>query len=136
VFNKRHNKPNRIDTLIGAETRINGDINFSGGLRIDGEINGNVIAIPDKSSTLVLSEHGRINGEINVTHLMVNGIVEGAVKASEYLELQSQAKVTGDIHYQTLEMQLGAVVKGKLVHLADAVSDKVVAFKLNSAEQS
>ncbi|MES1981671.1 MAG: polymer-forming cytoskeletal protein [Pseudomonadota bacterium] len=134
MFNKRHNKPDRIDTLIGADTRINGDINFSGGLRIDGEVIGNVIAIPDKSSTLVLSEHGRINGEINVTHLVVNGVVEGPIKATEYLELQSRAKVTGDIHYQTLEMQLGAIVKGRLIHAVDEVSDKVLAFKLNSAE--
>lgn len=135
MFSKKHSKPqNRIDSLIGAGTVIDGNLSFSGGLRVDGEINGSVVAAPDKPSTLVLSEHGRINGEINVTHLVVNGMVEGPVRATEYLELQSKAKVIGDVHYKTLEIQLGAIVEGRLIHWADAVSDKVVAFKLSSAE--
>lgn len=135
MFGNHHMKPqNRIDTLIGAETRIEGGVSFSGGLRVDGEIHGNVIAPAGKPSTLVLSEHGRIKGEINVTHLMVGGVVEGSVHATEYLELQSKARVTGDVYYKTLEIQLGAIVKGKLIHLADTASEKVVAFKLNSGE--
>jgi cytoskeletal protein CcmA (bactofilin family) len=133
MFGKRHNKPkNCINTLIGAEARIEGNISFSGGLRVDGEVNGNIIAVPGKPSTLVLSEHGRVNGEISVTHLMLNGVVEGPVHAAEYLELQGKAKVTGDVHYKTLEIQLGATVEGKLFHLADAMSDKVVALKLGN----
>ncbi len=135
MFSKKHSKPqNRIDSLIGAGTRIDGNLSFSGGLRVDGEVNGSVVAAPGKPSTLVLSEHGRVNGEINVTHLVVNGVVEGPVHAAEYLELQSKAKVIGDVHYKTLEIQLGAIVEGRLVHWADAVSDKVVAFKLSGAE--
>lgn len=136
MFTKRHSKPqNRIDSLIGAGTKIEGDLHFSGGLRVDGEINGNVIAAPGKPSTLVLSEHAQVNGEINVTHLVVNGTVAGPVHASEYLELQSKAKVTGDVHYKTLEIQLGAIVAGRLIHLAsEAAGDKVVAFKLSNAE--
>lgn len=135
MFGKRNNKPqNRIDTLIGAATKIDGNLSFSGGLRVDGEINGNVIAVPGKPSTLVLSEHGRVNGEINVTHLVVNGMAAGPVRATEYLELQSKAKVIGDVHYKILEIQLGAIVEGKLIHLAVAADDKVIAFKLNSAE--
>ena len=135
MFSKKQNKPqNRIDSLIGAGTSINGNLGFSGGLRVDGEVNGNIIAAQGKPSTLVLSEHGRVNGEINVTHLVVNGVVEGPVRASEYLELQNKAKVVGDVHYKTLEIQLGAIVEGRLIHLAEAMSDKVVAFKLNSAE--
>ena len=136
MFGKRHSKPqNSIDSLIGAETRIDGNLSFSGGLRVDGEVNGNVIATPSKPSTLVLSEHGRITGEINATHLVVNGEMEGPVCATEYLELQSKAKVVGDIHYKTLEIHLGAIVEGRLIHLADAVSDKVVTFKLNNAAE-
>lgn len=135
MFGRKHSKPqNRIDSLVGAETRVDGDLNFVGGLRVDGEVNGNVIAAPGKPSTLVLSEHGRINGEINVTHLVVNGKVDGPVRATEYLELQGKAKVVGDVHYKTLEIQLGAIVEGRLIHLAEAVSDKVVAFKLSSTE--
>ena len=75
-----------------------------------------------------------MNGEVNVTHLVVNGIISGPVSASEYLELQSKAKVTGDVHYKSLEIQLGAVVEGRLIHSSAAVQDKVVAFKLSSAE--
>ncbi len=135
MFGKKRSKPqNRIDSLIGAATKIEGNLSFSGGLRIDGEVNGNVIATPGESSTLVLSEHGRVNGEINVTHLVMNGVVMGTVRADEYLELQSKAKVTGDVHYRTLEIQLGAVVEGKLIHLADAATGQVVAFRQGGAE--
>lgn len=135
MFSKRQNKPkNRIDSLVGAGVRIDGNISFSGGLRVDGEITGNVIAEPGKPSTLVLSEHARINGAISVTHLVVNGVVDGPVRTTEYMELQGKARVTGDVHYKTLEVQLGAVVEGKLVNLADAADAKVVALKLNSAE--
>lgn len=136
MFGKRHSKPKtRIESLIGAETRIEGNISFSGGLRVDGEVSGNIVAVPGKPSTLVLSEQGRVNGEISVTHLVLNGVVDGPVRAADYLELQSKAKVTGNVHYKTLEIQLGAVVEGRLIHLADAVSDTVVAFKLGSGAE-
>jgi cytoskeletal protein CcmA (bactofilin family) len=136
MFGKRHSTPkNRIESLIGAGTRIEGNISFSGGLRVDGEVSGNIVAVPGKPSTLVLSESGRVNGEISVTHLVLNGMVDGPVRATDYLELQSKAKVTGNVHYKTLEIQLGAIVEGRLIHLADAVSDKVVAFKLSSGAE-
>lgn len=135
MFNKKASKPqNRIDSLIGAGTTIEGDLNFAGGMRIDGHVNGNVIAAPGKPSTLVLSEHARVDGEVHVTHLVVNGTITGPVTASEYLELQSKAKVNGDVHYKTLEIQLGAIVEGRLIHSSVAAQDKVVAFKLSSAE--
>lgn len=134
MFGNRPSKPqNRIDSLIGAGTRVKGDLFFTGGLRVDGQVDGNVIADEGKPSTLVLSENARVDGEINVTHLVVNGVVTGPVRAAEYLELQSKAKLTGDVHYKTLEIQLGAIVQGKLIHLAEA-SDKVVAFKSSGAE--
>ncbi len=135
MFGKKHSKPqNRIDSLIGAASKIEGNLNFCGGLRIDGEVTGNVVTTLGETGTLVLSEHGRVNGEVNVTHLVMNGVVVGAVRASEYLELQSKARVTGDVHYRTLEIQLGAVVEGRLIHMADAAADKVVAFKQGGAE--
>ena len=130
MFNKKHSKPqNRIDTLIGAGTVIDGDISFSGGMRIDGEVNGNVTAIPGKPSTLVLSEQGSVNGEVNVTHLVVNGEILGAVTASEYLELHAKARVTGDVNYKILEIQVGAILEGRLTNINAADQDKVVAFK-------
>jgi cytoskeletal protein CcmA (bactofilin family) len=135
MFSSKHSKPqNRIDSLVGAGTKINGNVHFSGGLRIDGEVTGNVIADSSKPSTLVLSEKARVEGEIRVTHLVVNGTVVGPVNAGEYLELQSKAKVTGDVHYKTLEIQLGAIVEGRLIHIMEEATDKVVAFKLGSAE--
>lgn len=135
MFSKKVSKPkNRIDSLIGAGTTIDGDVNFTGGMRIDGQVNGNVVAAVGKSSTLVLSEHARIDGEVNVTHLVVNGTITGSVVASEYLELQSKAKVNGDVHYKTLEIQLGAIVEGRLIHSNVVAQDKVVAFKLSNAE--
>src|SRR4030067_3027877 len=100
MFSKKHSKPqSQIDSLIGANTVIGGDLNFSGGLRIDGQVNGNVIATQGKPSTLVLSEHAQVNGEISVTHLVINGTINGSVSASQYLELQSKAMVPGLLHY-------------------------------------
>ena len=135
MFRKKHSKPQtQIDSLIGAGTTIEGDLNFSGGMRIDGQVNGNVVAAQGKPSTLVLSEHARVNGEVNVTHLVINGAISGPVFASEYMELQSKAKVNGDVHYTTLEIQLGAIVEGRLIHTNTTAQDKVVAFKASSGE--
>ncbi|GBG01923.1 hypothetical protein AZSI13_12500 [Azospira sp. I13] len=118
---------NRIDSLIGVGTCLEGNVRFSGGLRIDGEIKGNVEAVKDQPSTLVVSEHARIEGVINVAHLVINGTVIGPVHASESLELQPNAKVTGDVEYNSLEMQQGAVVQGRLIHQSNA---KTVELKL------
>jgi cytoskeletal protein CcmA (bactofilin family) len=135
MFSKKHSKPQtQIDSLIGAGTSIDGDLNFSGGMRIDGQVNGNVVAAQGKPSTLVLSEHARVNGEVNVTHLVINGAISGSVFASEYMELQSKAKINGDVHYTTLEIQLGAIVEGRLIHSSTAGQDKVVAFKSSTGE--
>lgn len=135
MFSKKHSKPQtQIDSLIGAGTTIDGNLNFSGGLRIDGQVNGNVVASQDKPSTLVLSEHAKVVGEVSVSHLVINGAIVGPVFVSEYLELQGKAKVNGDVHYSTLEIQLGAVVEGHLVHVSKSAQDKVVAFKSGSGE--
>ncbi len=136
MFSKEHTKPqNRIDTLIGAESRIEGNVQFSGGLRVDGKINGNIIAAPGKPSTLVLSETAEVKGEINVTHLVVNGTVTGPVRATEYLELLGKARIIGDVQYRTMEIHLGATISGKLAHLAaEGADDKVVALKVGNTE--
>lgn len=113
----RDSKPrNRIDSLIGASTRIEGNLFFSGGLRIDGAVRGNVAALPDQPGTLVLSEHARIEGELRAAHVVINGTVHGPVYASESLELQAGCRVKGDVHYQSIEIVRGAVVEGNLVH--------------------
>lgn len=134
MFSKKQSKPqSRIDSLIGVGTVIEGDIHFSGGLRIDGVVKGNVRAAKDSpNSTLVISEQARIEGEVDVTHLVVNGTIVGPVAASEFLELQPGARVTGDVQYQTLEMHLGAVVQGRLTHEGKA-SGKAVELKVASS---
>jgi cytoskeletal protein CcmA (bactofilin family) len=127
---KGNSKPNNsIDCLIGAGTTIEGNITFAGGLRVDGRVRGDVIATDGKPGTLVLSEQAQIEGEIRVSHVVINGTVIGPVHAAEYVELQAKANVTGDVYYKTLEIQLGAVVQGRLVYQNDGKSDKVVQFK-------
>ncbi len=105
-----------IDSLIGAATNITGNVHFKGGLRIDGCVKGDVIADDDETSMLVISEHARVEGEVRVAHLLVNGEIIGPVFSSELLELQPKARITGDVHYKALEMHGGAVVSGKLTH--------------------
>ncbi|KAB2927103.1 MAG: polymer-forming cytoskeletal protein [Dechloromonas sp.] len=119
MFGKRsENVPQgRIDSLIGAGTRVEGSIRFAGGLRIDGEVQGSVEAAEGAaSSTLVLSEHARVEGAIRVAHLVTNGTVVGPVSVSDSLEIQSKARVLGDVEYVVIEMHQGAVVEGRMVH--------------------
>lgn len=133
MFRRQPSKPqNRIDSLIGAGTKIEGNISFAGGLRVDGEIIGNVTAIAEQPSTLVVSEQARIDGEIKVSHLVVNGELNGPVYAAEFLELQSRSRVKGDVHYNTLEMHLGAIVEGRLVHRSSEA--KTVELKLAASK--
>lgn len=117
MFRKTHNKPQgRIDSLIGAGTKVEGNVEFSGGLRVDGTVRGNVSATGGQSGTLVVSEHALIEGDIRVSHLVINGTVTGSVRSSEFVELQSRARVTGDVEYGSIEMHLGAIIQGRLVH--------------------
>ncbi len=107
----------RIDSLIGAGTLIEGNIRFAGGLRIDGEVKGNVEAAEGASSSmLVLSEQARIEGSVSVAHVITNGTVVGQVTVTEFLEMQSRAKIVGDVDYALIEMHQGAVIEGRLVH--------------------
>ncbi len=135
MFGNKSNKPqNSIDCLIGTGTVIEGNIAFVGGLRVDGHVRGNVLSADSKPGTVVLSEQARIEGEIRVSHVVINGTVVGPVHAAEYVELQAKANVTGDVYYKTLEMQLGAVVQGRLVYQEDAKSEKIVKLKPAAAD--
>jgi cytoskeletal protein CcmA (bactofilin family) len=119
MFGKRdERKPlAKIDTLIGVGTVIEGNVRFSGGLRIDGEVRGNVEAADGASaSTLILSEQARIEGTVAVAYLVSNGTVIGQVSVAECLEMQPRAKIVGDVEYSLIEMHQGAVVEGRLVH--------------------
>jgi cytoskeletal protein CcmA (bactofilin family) len=117
MFAKKSTKgvATQIDSLIGKGTKIEGDVHFSGGLRVDGEICGKVIA-ESVPSTLMLSEHGSINGHINVAYLIANGSINGPVRVTEFLELQPKAKVIGDVEYGMIEIQQGAIIEGRLLN--------------------
>jgi cytoskeletal protein CcmA (bactofilin family) len=124
MFSKNANKAqSRIDTLIGAETRVEGDIHFVGGLRVDGNIRGNVSETTGGPGTLVLSEQGRIEGAIAVSHMVINGQVIGPVRSSQFIELQAKSRVIGDVHYKSLEIHTGAVIEGKLIYLGESLSE-------------
>ena len=121
---------NSIDSLIGAGTRIEGNMIFSGGLRIDGEVRGNIRSENGLEGTLVISEKASVEGEISVGHVVINGTVIGPVTAGESLELLPSARVTGDVEYHQIEMQQGAVIQGRLVH---QISAKTIELKLASS---
>jgi cytoskeletal protein CcmA (bactofilin family) len=125
----KSNKPSPIDSLIGTGTVIEGNITFVGGLRIDGHVKGNVKATGSKPGTLVLSELAKVEGEIDVAHVVVNGTVAGPVRATEYVELLPKARVTGDVAYKSIEVHVGAIVMGQLVYENPQKSDKIVEFK-------
>jgi cytoskeletal protein CcmA (bactofilin family) len=110
------NAKSEIDSLIGISARIEGDLCFSGGLRIDGQVLGNVIAADGPDSVLIVSEFARIEGEVRCANLIVNGYIAGPVFASELLELQPKGRIVGNVHYRLLEMHGGAAVTGTLTH--------------------
>ena len=127
MFGKKAGKPrSQIDSLIGVGTHVHGNIKFNGGVRIDGRVTGNITALGDKPSTLVLSDHGVVEGVIQVSHVVINGTVVGAIKASEYVELQGNATIAGDVHYKRMEIHLGASVQGMLLHLDSLEGDRKV----------
>jgi cytoskeletal protein CcmA (bactofilin family) len=121
-----------IDSLIGAGAIVEGELRFKGGLRIDGEVRGNVIGEPGAPSLLVLSEQGRIVGSVQASQLVVNGTIEGPVQADVLIELQPKARVTGAVRYKALEMHPGAVVDGVLAHF-DGLESERPSLKLASS---
>jgi cytoskeletal protein CcmA (bactofilin family) len=116
---------NTIDTLIGVKTDLKGDIVFTGGLRIDGKVRGNITAKGDGNSTLVLSENAFVTGNVTVPHIITNGSIKGHVRAAERIELQPKAEITGDVYYKVIEMALGAVINGNLVREGVEVSREI-----------
>jgi cytoskeletal protein CcmA (bactofilin family) len=117
---KPNEKPcNTIDTLIGVSTDMRGDITFSGGLRIDGKVKGNITARSDDNSTLVLSENAVVTGNVSVPHMIVNGKIKGNVISAERLELQSKADIQGDVTYKMLEIAAGAQVNGSMTRASE-----------------
>ena len=128
----KSNKPSPIDSLIGTGTMIEGDISFTGGLRIDGHVKGNVKATGNKPGTLVISELAKVEGDIDVAHVVINGTVAGPVRGSEYVELLPKARVTGNVSYKSIEIHVGAIVMGQLMYESPPKNEKVVELKPHS----
>jgi len=119
MFKQKQSKTAEIDTLIGAKTRINGDVEFVGGFHLDGYINGNVkCEMGTGTTTLSVSEQGCIEGSVIVPNIVLNGIVKGDIEAGDRVELGPKARVLGNVHYTTIETAVGAQILGKLIHRA------------------
>jgi len=135
VFGNKTNRAPRIElsklsSLIGADIQITGDIRFSGGLRIDGRVTGNVIGEPGEgggAALLVLSRHGAIDGSLRCAEAVIDGAVRGDIVVERFIDLQSNARVQGTLRYQQLRMDVGAVVLGELLRAGEAApADNVV----------
>ena len=116
MFKRKPSNNATVDTLIGGKTRINGDVEFTGGLHLDGHINGNVAGDAGKATFLSVSEHGCIEGSVIAPSVILNGIVKGDIEASDRIELGSKARVLGNVHYSIIETAVGAQINGKLIH--------------------
>jgi len=116
MFGRKQRSNSVIDTLVGANSRVNGDLNFTGGCHVDGTVKGSVNAAPDSNSALSISEEGSIEGGVSVPYVVLNGIVRGDVVACQRVELGPTARVIGNVYYNLIEMAIGAEINGKLVH--------------------
>jgi cytoskeletal protein CcmA (bactofilin family) len=123
----------KVDTIIGQQSRIEGDIHFTGGLHIDGSIKGAIIAEAGSDSVLTVSEHGSIEGDVRVPTVILNGTVTGDVRSDDRIELSTKAVVHGDVYYNLIEMAMGASVNGSLVHQTGADS-AVLSFDRENSE--
>ncbi len=131
MFTKKKQPP--IRTLIGEGTVIRGELLFTDGLRIDGEVQGDVIATGQQSSILVISEKARVVGKVKAGHVIINGHVTGPVMSDELLELQPKAVIVGDVEYASLEMHQGAKIDGEL-HPLNKADEKPALIKLATAK--
>jgi cytoskeletal protein CcmA (bactofilin family) len=120
MFGRRKQTTTRIDTLLGKAAMLNGDLEFSGGLHLDGRVNGNVRSNAEDGGALSVSESGFIEGSVEVTNIVMNGTVNGDMHARERLVLGGKARVNGNVHYGVIEMAPGAVITGKLIPLNNA----------------
>ena len=122
MFGRRKQTSTRIDTLLGKTANLNGDLEFSGGLHLDGRVNGNVRSNAEDGGALSVSESGFIEGRVEVTNIVMNGTVNGDMCARERLVLGGKARVNGNVFYGVIEMAPGAVITGKLIPLANGAA--------------
>ncbi len=123
MFRKPKSKQREIRTLIGPGTRVVGEIDFEGGLHLDGKVEGNIVARAGADAVLSVSPDGVVEGNVEVPEVVLSGTVNGDVVASERVELGPTARVVGNVVYQLIEMAIGAEVNGKLIHRAPETSE-------------
>ncbi|MFQ5995049.1 MAG: polymer-forming cytoskeletal protein [Acidiferrobacterales bacterium] len=128
--NISHKPCNTVDTLIGVQLEFRGDIVFSGGLRINGKVEGDVKAQGGGNSTVVISENAEVHGNVTAPHLIIAGKIKGSVHCSGRIELLPRAEIIGDVHYKLITIPLGAVVHGNLTHADEERREKGVVTKL------
>lgn len=123
MFRRKQSKSievSKLSSLVAVNVQIAGDLIFTGGVRIDGHIEGNVIGRDGDHALLVLSEKGTITGSVKVYDAVINGTVSGDLEVEHFLELQANARVSGNIIYRQLQMECGATVDGRLERMGDA----------------
>lgn len=116
MFGQKKRKHSVIDTLVGSNSKVSGDVYFEGGCHIDGIVKGSVSADADSGAALSISEDGTVEGGVTVPYVVLNGIVRGDVYANQRVELGPTARVIGNVYYNLIEMAIGAEINGKLVH--------------------
>ena len=116
MFGRSKNRHNSANTIVGIDTRVNGDMHFIGGLHVDGIVHGNVAADPDSGSSLSLADGATVDGGVTVPYVLLEGIVKGDVFANKRVILGSTARIIGNVYYNLIEMAIGAEINGKLVH--------------------
>ena len=124
MFSREKQQP-RIDTLIGKASRVHGDMEFAGGLHLDGTIEGNLRADPAEGSSLSVSETGSIDGNVEAGNVMLNGAVRGDIIARGRVVLGATAKVHGNVYYGVIEMTLGAQIIGKVTRISEQPGEAV-----------
>ena len=130
MFNKKKQPP--IKSLIAEGSHIAGNIRFTDGLRIDGEVTGDIRANDEHASLLVISESARVMGSVMADHIIINGSVKGPVVAQHMLELQPKARIDGDVEYKALEMHQGALIRGQLRPLLEGEEKPALTLAANN----
>jgi cytoskeletal protein CcmA (bactofilin family) len=97
-----------VHTLLGKGSEFDGKLTFEGQVRIDGKFSGQIFT----KDTLVVGEGARVNAEINAGTVIVNGVVEGNIKATQLIELHQPGRVKGNLETPALSIDKGVMFEG------------------------
>lgn len=140
MFGKKQKKDRievaRLSSLIADNLQVVGDVLFSGGLRVDGKVEGNILGKPGEKSLVVLSEKGSVVGRVRAYDAVINGTIAGDLEVEHFLELQASARVSGNITYSQLQMECGAAIEGQLMRLTPVADQPERTATLSAATLS